>query len=53
MLCILPRRSRSNLSWNKLGCCKLREYLLLIRREGTTPYTVVTSLAAKTVALGQ
>ena len=38
-----------NLSCNKLGFCKLREYWLLIGKNyaGVTPYMGVTSLAAK------
>ena len=30
MLCVLPSMSRSNLFCSKPGCCKLREYCLLI-----------------------
>ena len=45
---------RSNLSCNKSGCCKLREYCHLIWQNYAviTPYTGVTSLAAKQVCLG-
>ena len=44
----------SNLSCNKSGRCKLREYWLLIGSNyaEVTPYTGVTSLAAQQVCLG-
>ena len=44
----------SNLSCNKSGCCKLREYWLLIGKNyaGLALYTWVSSFATKQVCLG-
>ena len=41
--------AKSNLSCNKLGCCKLREYCLLTEYDyaGVTPYMGFASLVAK------
>ena len=52
-ICCAYYHPRSNLSCNESGCCKLREYWLLIWQNyaGLALYTGVTSLSANQVCL--
>ena len=51
MLRVLLATNQTCLVANKIQCCKVRQYRLLIEQNyaGVTPYTGVTSLAAKQV----